>query len=88
MTGHLWPAVLLLAAAAVAVAWPVRAGRARRLAVLVEAGTPAERAKGSRSAPPDPPRRPLDSGRRRPPVRPRRRSPPDVCCRRRRCVVP
>ncbi|WP_435149444.1 hypothetical protein [Micromonospora aurantiaca (nom. illeg.)] len=62
MTGHLWPAVLLLAAAAVAVAWPVRAGRARRLAVLVEAGTPAERAKGSRSAPPDPPRRPLDSG--------------------------
>ena len=62
MTGHLWPVVLLLAAAAVAVAWPVRAGRARRLAVLGEAGTPAERAKGARSTPPDPPRRPLDSG--------------------------
>ncbi|MEU1760895.1 hypothetical protein ACFYPF_06680 [Micromonospora sp. NPDC005223] len=61
MTGHLWPAVLLLVTAAVAVAWPVRAGRARRLAVLGEPGIPVERAEGARSAPPDPPRRPLDS---------------------------
>ncbi|MEV5631844.1 hypothetical protein [Micromonospora tulbaghiae] len=79
MTGHLWPAVLLLAAAAIAVAWPVRAGRARRLAVLGEAGTPAERAKGSLSAPPDPSRRPLDSGPKasaRPPGRGRERRRP------------
>ncbi|MEU8316468.1 hypothetical protein [Micromonospora sp. NPDC048887] len=57
MTGHLWQAVLLLAAAAVAVAWPVRAGRARRLAVLGTARIPGERVEGARPAPPDPPRR-------------------------------
>lgn len=76
MTGHLWPAVLLLAAAALAVAWPVRAGRARRLAVLGGAGTPAEREQGVRSASPEPPRRPLDCGPKasaRPPGRGRER---------------
>ncbi|MEU8073458.1 hypothetical protein AB0B20_27275 [Micromonospora sp. NPDC049151] len=55
MTGHLWAAVLLLAAAAVAVAWPVRAGRARRLTVL---GTPDERVEAGRPASPE---LPLDS---------------------------
>ncbi|WBC10714.1 hypothetical protein [Micromonospora sp. WMMA1947] len=80
MTGHLWPAVLLLAAAAVAVAWPVRAGRARRLAILGDAGTPAERARGAGPASPArPPRRPLDSGPKasaRPPGRGRERRRP------------
>ncbi|MGV9372406.1 hypothetical protein [Micromonospora tulbaghiae] len=79
MTGHLWPAVLLLAAAAVAVAWPVRAGRARRLAVLGGAGTRGERVTGARPASPEPPRRPLDSGPRasaRPPGRDRERRRP------------
>ncbi|MCZ7472781.1 MULTISPECIES: hypothetical protein [unclassified Micromonospora] len=91
MTGHLWLAVLLLAAAAVAVAWPVRAGRARRLAVLGEAGTPAERAKGARAAPPDPPRRPLDSGPKafpRPPGRGRDRRRPGHQIRRWTELVP
>ncbi|MFF0655131.1 hypothetical protein [Micromonospora tulbaghiae] len=79
MTGHLWPAVLLLAAAAVAVAWPVRAGRARRLAVLGGAGAPVERVRGARPESPDPPRRPLDSGPKasaRPPGRGRERRRP------------
>ncbi|MER6588883.1 hypothetical protein [Micromonospora chalcea] len=52
MTAQLGLVALLLAVAAAAVAWPVRAGRARRLAVL--GGGPAQRAGGSR--------RPLDAG--------------------------
>ncbi|WP_312245372.1 hypothetical protein [Micromonospora sp. D75] len=52
MTAQLGLVALLLAVAAAAVAWPVRAGRARRLAVL--GGGPAQRAGGSG--------RPLDAG--------------------------
>ncbi|WP_435871862.1 hypothetical protein [Micromonospora echinospora] len=52
MTGQLGLVALLLAVAAAAVAWPVRAGRARRLAVL--GGGSAQRGRG--------PRRPLDAG--------------------------
>ncbi|MGC4895636.1 hypothetical protein [Micromonospora sp. DT31] len=47
MTGELWPAVLLLAGATV-VAWPVRAGRARRRVVLEPAAsTPRTRGEGA-----------------------------------------
>ncbi|MEU1811010.1 hypothetical protein [Micromonospora aurantiaca (nom. illeg.)] len=80
MTGHLWPAVLLLAAAAVAVAWPVRAARARRLAVL-GSDIPVARVTGARPASPDLQRRPLDSGPKasaRPPGRGRERRRPGV----------
>ncbi|WFF08196.1 hypothetical protein O7622_06400 [Micromonospora sp. WMMD1076] len=80
MTGHLWPAVLLLAAAAVAVAWPVRAARARRLAVL-GSDIPVARVTGARPASPDLRRRPLDSGptaSARPPGRGRERRRPGV----------
>ncbi|MGC4899363.1 hypothetical protein ACLQ2Y_08505 [Micromonospora echinospora] len=52
MTARLGLVALLLAVAAAAVAWPVRAGRARRLAVL--GGGSAQRGRG--------PRRPLDAG--------------------------
>nr|WP_030503746.1 hypothetical protein [Micromonospora purpureochromogenes] len=52
MTAQLGLAALLLAVAAAAVAWPVRAGRARRLAVL--GGGPTQPGKGSRG--------PLDAG--------------------------
>ncbi|MGW5078480.1 hypothetical protein [Micromonospora echinospora] len=52
MTGQLGLVALLLAVAAAAVAWPVRAGRARRMAVL--GGGSAQRGRG--------PRRPLDAG--------------------------
>ncbi|AXH94436.1 hypothetical protein ACFWDZ_21760 [Micromonospora aurantiaca] len=81
MTGHLWPAVLLLVAAAVAVAWPVRAARARRLAVLGSADIPVERVKGARPESPDLRRRPLDAGPKasaRPPGRGRERRRPGV----------
>ncbi|MBB5111147.1 tight adherence protein B [Micromonospora echinospora] len=52
MTARLGLVALLLAVAAAAVAWPVRAGRARQLAVL--GGGSAQRGRG--------PRRPLDAG--------------------------
>ncbi|WBB73281.1 hypothetical protein O7602_26965 [Micromonospora sp. WMMD1128] len=47
MTGQLWLVVVLLAGAAVAVAWPVRAGRARRRSVL-DPGRDVGRLPGSR----------------------------------------
>ncbi|MEU7711521.1 hypothetical protein AB0B03_06235 [Micromonospora chalcea] len=64
MTARLGLVALLLAVAAAAVAWPVRAGRARRLAVL--GGGSAQRGRATRP--------PLDAGPQsfgRPPSRPR-----------------